>query len=67
MRQRYSGVLMCGIDEKNYRSLTEERLRDQWLAAQRDAGKKFILAPGCSVPNESTDEELNRLPKVLKA
>lgn len=67
MRQRYSGVLMGGIDEKNYRSLTEERLRDQWLAAQRDAGKKFILAPGCSVPNESTDEELNRLPKVLKA
>lgn len=67
MRQRYSGVLMGGLDEKNYRQLTEDRLRDQWQAAQRDAGKRFILAPGCSVPNDSTDEELDRLPKLLRA
>jgi len=67
MRQQYNGVLMGGIDEKNYRSLSEDRVRDQWQAAQRDAGKRFILAPGCSVPNESTDDELNRLPKVLGA
>jgi len=67
MRLRYSGVLMGGLDEKNYRSLTEDRLRDQWQAAQRDAGKRFILAPGCSVPNDSTDEELARLPKLLSA
>jgi hypothetical protein len=39
----------------------------QWHAAQRAAGKKFILAPGCSVPDDSTDEELGRLPKVLGA
>jgi uroporphyrinogen decarboxylase len=67
VRQKYSGVLMGGLDEKNYRDLSETRLRDQWLAAQRDAGKKFILAPGCSVPNESTDAELDRLPKILNA
>jgi uroporphyrinogen decarboxylase len=67
MRQRYSGVLIGGLDEKNYRDLTEDRLRDQWQAAQRDAGKRFILAPGCSVPNNSTDEQLERLPKLLGA
>jgi uroporphyrinogen decarboxylase len=67
MRERYSGVLMGGLDEKNFRSLNEDRLRDQWQAAQSGAGKKFILAPGCSVPNDSTDAELNRLPQLLNA
>lgn len=67
VRQKYSGVLMGGLDEKNYRDLSESRLRDQWQAAHRDAGKRFILAPGCSVPNESTDAELDRLPKILSA
>ncbi len=28
---------------------------------------EFILMPGCSVPNDSTPEELARLPKVLGA
>src|SRR5581483_10631251 len=67
MRRKYNGVLMGGLDEKNYRELTEDRLRDQWMSAQRDAGKKFILAPGCSVPNDSTDAELSRLPKLLNS
>src|SRR5581483_176256 len=58
MRRKYNGVLMGGLDEKNYRELTADRLRDQWMAAQRDAGGKFILTPGCSVPNDSTDAEL---------
>jgi uroporphyrinogen decarboxylase len=65
MRRKYSGVLMGGLDEKNFRSLSQERLRDQWLTAQRDAGAKFILAPGCSVPNDSTDAELERVPRML--
>jgi uroporphyrinogen decarboxylase len=67
LRQKYNGVVIGGLDEKNYRELTEDRLRDQWQAAQRDAGKKFILAPGCSVPNDSTDAELDRLPRILAA
>jgi len=29
------------------------------------AGRRFILSPGCSVPNDSTDEELRRLPGLL--
>ena len=66
-RKGYSGVLLAGLDEKNYRTLTEHDLRAQWQREQKGAGKKFILTPGCSVPNESTDAELMRLPKILNA
>ena len=67
MRRRYSGVLMAGLDEVNYRKLTAEDLRSQWQSAEKAAGRHFILTPGCSVPNDSTDEELSRLVHVLKA
>jgi hypothetical protein len=30
-------------------------------------GPRFILTPGCSVPNESTGDKLARLPQVLGA
>ena len=67
MRAQYGGVLMSGLDEKNFRQLSEADLRKQWEAARAAAGKKFILTPGCSVPNDSTDEELMRLVKVTGA
>lgn len=67
VRRSYSGVLMGGLDERNFRRLSEEELRRQWRAAWSAAGGKFILAPGCSVPNETTDEELLRLVRVLGA
>jgi predicted NAD-dependent protein-ADP-ribosyltransferase YbiA (DUF1768 family) len=56
-----------GIDEKNYKDLSSEQLRNQWQTAMNVAGSKFILTPGCSVPNDSTDEELSRLPQVVGA
>jgi hypothetical protein len=37
----------------NYRKLTESQIRQQGEAAGREAGKKFILTPGCSVPNDN--------------
>jgi len=67
LRARYSGVIMTGLDERNYRQLANLDLKKQWLSARKGAGSKFILAPGCSVPNDSTDEELQRLPKLLAA
>jgi uroporphyrinogen decarboxylase len=67
MRAEYGGVLMGGLDEKNFRQLTEAGLRKQWETARADAGKKFILTPGCSVPNDTTDDELMRLVKVAGA
>jgi hypothetical protein len=34
-------------------------------SARREAGKCFILTPGCSVPNDSTDAEPLRIPRFL--
>ena len=67
VRAKFGGVLMAGLDEVNYRKLTPADLKQQADAARQAAGKKFILAPGCSVPNDSTDAELGRLPKLLGA
>jgi len=65
MRAMYDGLLMTGLDERNFRQLSETDLKNQWRTAQDAAGKKFILTPGCSVPNDSTDTELMRLVKVV--
>ena len=67
VRARYDGVLMGGIDERSFRDLTRIELKQQWQAAQSAAGKKFILAPGCSVPDETSDEELLRLVELMLA
>jgi uroporphyrinogen decarboxylase len=66
-RREFPGVLICGVDEVNFRTLQEAEIERQWRAAERAAGAKFILAPGCSVPDNSTDEELSRLARVLGA
>jgi uroporphyrinogen decarboxylase len=62
-----SWVIAGGIDEVNYRKLTLDEMGRQWHAAAQAAGRKYILTPGCSVPNDSTPEELSRLPKLLGA
>ncbi|HZT30508.1 MAG TPA: uroporphyrinogen decarboxylase family protein [Bryobacteraceae bacterium] len=67
VRRHYGGLLMAGLDERNYRSLDAADLRTQWKTAQQAAGKKFVLTPGCSVPNDSTDAELMRLVNLLGA
>ena len=67
VRSKFSQTIATGIDEKNYKDLSSDQIRDQWQAARKVAGSKFILTPGCSVPNDSTDEELSRLPQVVGA
>ncbi len=64
LRKNYSGVILAGIDEVNYRKLSVDELKRQHQAALRAAGKKFILTPGCSVPNDTSDEEMLRLTEV---
>jgi len=66
-RAKFSGVLMGGLDEVNYRKLTADDLRRQWQTAQQQVGRGLILTPGCSVPNDSSDAELSRLPDLLGA
>ncbi|MFB3826251.1 MAG: uroporphyrinogen decarboxylase family protein [Bryobacteraceae bacterium] len=61
VRAGYAGVIMGGVDEVNYRKLSEGEIRSQAEAAGKAAGKKFILAPGCSVPDDSSDAELGRM------
>jgi uroporphyrinogen-III decarboxylase len=67
LRSGFDGVLMGGIDEVNFRTLTADQLTGQWRAAQQMAGTRFILAPGCSVPDDTADEELLRLVQALGA
>ncbi|HEV2687518.1 MAG TPA: uroporphyrinogen decarboxylase family protein [Bryobacteraceae bacterium] len=67
VRAQYPGVILGGLDEVNYRKLTRGDLKRQWIDAKSAAGAKFILTPGCSVPNESTDEELSVLSKMFGA
>jgi 2-keto-3-deoxy-6-phosphogluconate aldolase len=67
MRKHTKAVIAGGIDEVDYRKATEDDLRRQWKAAQAAAGSKFILTPGCSVPDDSSTAELARLPHVLGA
>jgi uroporphyrinogen decarboxylase len=66
-KQFPSSAIAGGIDEVNYGKLPAEDLRRQWEAAAKASGPKYILTPGCSVPDNSTPEELSKLPKVVGA
>lgn len=61
------GALVGGIDHLSYRQRTMEELKDDIRYARRDAGHRLIVAPGCAVPDETTSEELRRLPLALGA
>jgi uroporphyrinogen decarboxylase len=65
VRKQYSGVIMGGIDETNFRKLDNATLKRQSEQARTAAGSKFILAPGCSVPNDTADAEIQRFTAVL--
>jgi uroporphyrinogen decarboxylase len=65
VRQKYSQPILGGVDEIDYRKLTTEEIRSQWKDARSQAGAKYVAAPGCSVPNDSTADELARFPKSL--
>jgi uroporphyrinogen decarboxylase len=61
------GALVGGIDYRNYRTRTVEELREDIRLAVLDAGRRLIVTPGCSVPNDSTPEELRRLGQAIGA
>jgi uroporphyrinogen decarboxylase len=67
MRSRYPGVLIGGIDERNFRALSESELRSQCRSAAQQAGKGFILAPGCSAPDDTPDAQFLRLTAIAGA
>ena len=66
-RARFEGLLVGGIDETRYRTLDVAALQAQAEAARREAGARLILAPGCSVPDDSRPAELRRLAEAVGA
>jgi uroporphyrinogen decarboxylase len=67
VRKQYSQPIAGGVDEIDYEKLTTTEMRKQWTKARAQAGTKYIAAPGCSVPDSSTPEELARFPRSLGA
>jgi len=61
------GAIVGGLDHREYRNRSVEDLRDDVRLAVGDAGKRLIVTPGCSVPNDSKPEELRRLGEALGA
>ena len=67
VRQAYSGVLMGGVDEIRFKELTPEQMQEQIRGARQEAGPKWILAPGCSVPNDTPDAQLLAFNRAVEA
>jgi uroporphyrinogen decarboxylase len=65
IRAQFSQPIAGGVDEIDYEKLTANEIRKQWKEAREQAGAKYIAAPGCSVPDASTPEELARFPRAL--
>ena len=63
IRKHYSQPIVGGVDEIGFEKLTTAKFREQWTEARKESGTKYIAAPGCSVPNSSTPEELARFPR----
>jgi uroporphyrinogen-III decarboxylase len=65
VRKEYSQPIAGGVDEIDFDKLTVAQMRQQWEEARSQAGAHYIAAPGCSVPDGSTPEELARFPRAL--
>jgi uroporphyrinogen decarboxylase len=65
VRKAYSQPIAGGVDEVDFDRLTREEIRKQWMSAREQAGNKYIITPGCSVPDASTDAELARMPRAV--
>ena len=62
VRKQFSQTIAGGVDEIDFDKLTTSEMRKQWTEAREQAGSKYIAAPGCSVPNDSTTCQLARFP-----
>ena len=61
VRARYAGLVLAGVNHLDYATRTVEQLRAEVAVAKREAGKKLIVTPGCSVPNDSTPGQLKKM------
>ncbi|MEW5977904.1 MAG: uroporphyrinogen decarboxylase family protein [Acidobacteriota bacterium] len=66
-KMRFSGTLMGGLDETTLTDPNQEQLRQQIQSAVQAMHKRrLILAPGCSVPDDISDEALLRVRDILR-
>lgn len=65
VRAAFSQTIAGGVDEVDYEKLSAAEIRKQWTSARSQAGARYIAAPGCSVPNASTPDELARFPRAV--
>ena len=65
VRKMYKQPIAGGVDEVDFDKLTVEQIKKQWRLAREEAGAKYIITPGCSVPDASTDAELTRMTKAV--
>ena len=65
VRKVYSQAIAGGVDEVDFNKLTVEQIRKQWKLSREEAGSKYIITPGCSVPDASTDLALTRMTKAV--
>jgi len=65
VRKQYPQTIAGGVDEIDFDKLTTAEIRKQWLSAREQAGTKYIITPGCSVPDASTPEQLARFPRAI--
>ena len=66
-RKQFSGVLMAGLDERTIRTADRGKLKQWFAQSAMPAGHKWICAPGCSVPDDSKDDELLRVTQMFGA
>ena len=65
LRRQTAGLILGGIDETNFPNLTMPELRRQAKTAWAEAGKQFVLTPGCSVPDDTSAASVRRVPRVF--
>jgi uroporphyrinogen decarboxylase len=66
-RRRFTGTLMGGLNEETIASQsTEELAGDLQAAILAMQKRRFILSPGCSVPNDISPEVLLRLQELAQ-
>ena len=67
-RRKFTGTLMGGLSEGRLAAETSEEIAAEIREIERSMQKRrFILAPGCSVPKDITDEPLSTIRTIVQA
>lgn len=66
-KTKFSGTIMGGLDENRIAKVPRDELKSQIEAAARVMqNRRFILSPGCSVPDDIPDEPLLQVKEIVQ-